>query len=110
MSFDNCSQAYAAGRANIPKTDPAYAKKLDRDNDGVACDQPPAGFKPAGEQSSGDKSGSQAGTSTSTKTQREDQLPQTGPAMDLGIAGAVILTAGLIATMIARRRRMKFTA
>jgi hypothetical protein len=45
--FANCPAAYAAGRSHIPKGDPAYATNLDRDGDGIGCDDPPAGFRPA---------------------------------------------------------------
>jgi len=44
LPFGDCSEAYAAGRSNIPSTDPAYQESLDRDNDGVGCDKPPPGF------------------------------------------------------------------
>ena len=36
--YKNCSQARADGRADIPRGDPAYAPRLDRDNDGIACE------------------------------------------------------------------------
>ena len=104
MSFDNCTEAYQAGRANIPQGDPDYAKKLDRDGDGVACDNPPPGFKPARETE----------TSTGTKVENGagngDQLPKTGPAAELGGAGAVLLAIGMIAAVLFRRRRTRFTA
>ncbi len=97
MSFDNCTQAYQAGRSNIPRGDPDYAPKLDRDNDGVACDNPPPGFKPA----------TQTGTETSTGTGNE--LPLTGPAAELGIGGGALLVIGLIVVLAVRRRRTWFT-
>lgn len=100
MTFDNCTAAYAAGRANIPKGDPAYAAKLDRDNDGVACENPPANFQPAPEA----QTGTQTGTGTSGK------LPVTGPAAEVGAGGVILLTVGIIATLLVRRRRMRFTA
>lgn len=34
--YPNCKAA--AGRYNIPRGDPAYQQKLDRDNDGIACE------------------------------------------------------------------------
>lgn len=37
--FDNCTEARAAGRVNIPVGDPAYAPHLDRDLDGIGCEQ-----------------------------------------------------------------------
>jgi hypothetical protein len=48
--YENCAAAYAAGRANIPKGDPYYADHLDgtgaNEPDGMACEDPPAGWKP----------------------------------------------------------------
>lgn len=39
--YKNCSEAHADGRYNIPEGDPAYASKLDRDRDGIACEPKP---------------------------------------------------------------------
>ncbi len=36
--YKNCTEAHKDGRYNIPKGDPAYQAKLDRDNDGIACE------------------------------------------------------------------------
>lgn len=36
--YANCTQAHKDGRYNIPKGDPGYAPKLDRDKDGIACE------------------------------------------------------------------------
>lgn len=36
--YANCKQAAQDGRYNIPRGDPAYQSKLDRDNDGIACE------------------------------------------------------------------------
>ncbi|CAJ1003856.1 SPBc2 prophage-derived endonuclease YokF [Brevibacillus aydinogluensis] len=36
--FNNCSEARAAGAAPIYRGEPGYRPKLDRDNDGVACE------------------------------------------------------------------------
>ena len=36
--FKNCAEASELGVTNIPHTDPRYRKKLDEDNDGVACE------------------------------------------------------------------------
>ncbi|BDN85435.1 MULTISPECIES: excalibur calcium-binding domain-containing protein [Mycobacterium ulcerans group] len=37
--YQTCSEAYAAGRSNIPSSDPDYLPKLDRDQNGVACER-----------------------------------------------------------------------
>lgn len=36
--YANCSEVRAAGKAPIHRGDPGYSSKLDRDNDGVACE------------------------------------------------------------------------
>lgn len=36
--YRNCTEARKDGRSNIPRGDPAYQPKLDRDNDGIACE------------------------------------------------------------------------
>jgi hypothetical protein len=38
FSYPNCDQARAAGKAPLRKGEPGYARKLDRDGDGVACE------------------------------------------------------------------------
>lgn len=102
MSFDNCTEAYLAGYANIPAGSPMYAKKLDRDHDGTACDQPPAGFKPHQQ--------TQTGTKMETSVGVGAQLPKTGPAAEIGGAGAVMLVVGIAVAAVFRRRRTRFTA
>lgn len=44
--FENCTEAYDNGYRDIPKGDEHYGKHLDRDNDGVGCDQPPDDRRP----------------------------------------------------------------
>ncbi|MGD1172158.1 excalibur calcium-binding domain-containing protein [Mycobacterium seoulense] len=36
--YKNCTEAHKDGRYNIPRGDPAYQPKLDRDDDGIACE------------------------------------------------------------------------
>ncbi len=38
LSYGNCDEAWAAGAAPIYKGESGYAPRLDRDNDGVACE------------------------------------------------------------------------
>ncbi len=38
VSFANCSEVKAAGAAPISRGEPGYSSKLDRDNDGIACE------------------------------------------------------------------------
>ena len=37
--FANCTAAFDAGVFNIRRSDPSYQNKLDRDNDGIACER-----------------------------------------------------------------------
>ena len=37
--FENCTAAFEAGVFNIKRSDPSYQNKLDRDNDGIACEK-----------------------------------------------------------------------
>jgi len=39
ISFKNCTEARAAGAAPVHRGDPGYASHLDRDGDGIGCDQ-----------------------------------------------------------------------
>lgn len=38
IQFNSCSEAWAAGYANIKHGEVGYSSKLDRDNDGIACE------------------------------------------------------------------------
>ncbi len=37
--FENCSAAFDDGVFNIKRNDPSYERRLDRDNDGIACEK-----------------------------------------------------------------------
>lgn len=37
--FENCTQAFESGVFNIKRSDASYLPKLDRDNDGIACEK-----------------------------------------------------------------------
>lgn len=100
MTFANCTEAYAAGVANIKVGNPAYALKLDRDHDGVGCEQPPAGFHARHSAGTKVESGASVGT----------QLPQTGPAGEIGVLGGLMLLVGVVSVALVRRRRVRFTS
>ncbi|MET9801398.1 excalibur calcium-binding domain-containing protein [Streptomyces sp. NPDC006368] len=38
VSYSNCTEARAAGAAPVRRGEPGYGRHLDRDNDGVGCD------------------------------------------------------------------------
>lgn len=37
--FANCTEAFEAGVFDIPRNNPSYERRLDRDNDGIACEK-----------------------------------------------------------------------
>lgn len=39
VSYRNCDEVRAAGKAPIKSGDPGFRSELDRDGDGVACDK-----------------------------------------------------------------------
>ncbi|MGA5526178.1 LAETG motif-containing sortase-dependent surface protein [Streptomyces pseudogriseolus] len=104
--FENCTEAYENGYSSIPEGDKHYGEHLDRDGDGVGCDQPPADFVPH-EESDGD-GGAGAGTGGGEEENGGGtDLAETGgsdttPYIAAGGAAVVLLGGGL---MIAARKR-----
>ncbi len=110
MSYANCTAAYQAGVSDIPASSPDYAKKLDRDNDGVGCEtkDAPSWFVKGAKAKPGETS---TGTKVETGAGNGTTLPKTGPGgTELGVGGGAILAVGLIAALVARRRKLRFTA
>lgn len=87
--FTDCAQASAAGYVNITVNSPAYAAKLDSDQDGVACEQ------------------TDATTSTSTSTAVGDPtLPVTGASITgFILIACVLVLAGVLAVVFTRKRK-----
>ncbi len=104
-SYPNCDAAAADGVYNIPQGDPRYAPGLDRDKDGIACENPetdpsttptepsmPPTSMPGGMETP--KGGVDAGVPVETGT-------------DLGsfaLAGGLVLVAAGAGTYVVRRR------
>lgn len=101
--FENCTEAYAAGYANIPEGDEHYGSHLDRDGDGIGCDRPPADFQPH------DDAAAAAADDATGKKDRD--LAETGggdTTVYLAAAGsAVLLTGGALVASARRRRAMR---
>lgn len=110
--FKNCTEAYENGYSNIAKGDDHYGKHLDRDNDGVGCDKPPAGFEPREETDTDTDDGTGSGTEAENTGAKEQSgggtdLAETGgsdttPYIAAGGAAVVLLGGGF---MIAARKR-----
>ncbi|MET8681438.1 excalibur calcium-binding domain-containing protein [Streptomyces sp. NPDC004647] len=111
--FKNCTAAYDAGYSNIESGDEHYGRHLDRDGDGIGCDQPPSDFVPAEDNNASDNGkadeakDSAAGTKNSA-AQQDDTLAKTGgndATQYLAGAGAAVLLAGGGLLLALRRRR-----
>lgn len=98
--FENCTEAYAAGYANLPKGDEHYGSHLDRDGDGIGCDQPPADFKPHDDE-----------VAAGDPAEQNRDLAETGggdTAVYLAAGGStVLLTGGALVASARRRRAMR---
>ncbi|MCL7426896.1 excalibur calcium-binding domain-containing protein [Streptomyces sp. YS415] len=100
--FENCSEAYANGYANIAEGDEHYGSHLDRDADGIGCDQPPADFEPA------EETGEDTTDAGAEDTADDTDLAATGgngATPYLAGGGAVVILAGGGVLMAVRRRR-----
>ncbi|CCK30208.1 putative secreted protein [Streptomyces davaonensis JCM 4913] len=99
--FATCSEAYANGYANIAEGDEHYGSHLDRDQDGIGCDQPPADFEPVAD-------GAGAENTADDSTDDSTDLAATGgngATPYLAGGGAVVLLAGGGVLLAVRRRR-----
>ncbi len=105
--FANCGEAYANGHASIPASSPHYRPALDRDGDGIGCDNPPAGFVPASEESApaGAKPSASPSVSVSPAPSEESGLAETGgsSATPYVVAGAAVLLIGGVLLLLRRR-------
>lgn len=98
--FENCTEAYAAGYANILKDDEHYGTHLDRDGDGIGCDRPPADFEPRADEA--------AAAAEDTGTTKDPDLAETGggdTTVYLATAGSAVLLTGMALVASTRRRR-----
>lgn len=107
--FENCPAAYEAGYSNIPKGDKHYGKHLDRDGDGVGCDQPPSDFVPVDDREKGDKGSGGSGTDKPAEGDG-GELAETGGDSTtpyLAAGGGLALVAGATALAVSHRRRQR---
>ncbi|OEV06807.1 hypothetical protein AN219_33435 [Streptomyces nanshensis] len=106
--FESCPAAYEAGYSDIPKGDEHYGKHLDRDGDGIGCDQPPSDFVPAEDRGEGD-SDDEAAAGKPAQQKDGGNLADTGgdsvtPYIAAG--GGLVLVAGAGVLAATRRRRV----
>lgn len=109
--FANCAEAYEAGYANIPASHPYYSKALDRDGDGVACDNPPADFTPAPSASPTPKPTPSATSDVTAIPSTDGELAETGTSTHtpllFGAGAALGVSGGLIVLGLRRRNRSR---
>ncbi|MEV1077507.1 LAETG motif-containing sortase-dependent surface protein [Streptomyces sp. NPDC050211] len=101
--FENCSEAYENGYSNIKEGDEHYGEHLDRDQDGIGCDNPPAGFVPAEDEGTDSTDGADDAAG-----QDDTDLAATGgnsATPYLAGGGAAVLLAGGGLLVVVRRRR-----
>ncbi|MCX4908846.1 LAETG motif-containing sortase-dependent surface protein [Streptomyces sp. NBC_00878] len=108
--FKNCTEAYENGYSDISKGDEHYADDLDRDQDGIGCDQPPADFVPAEDQGTGDggtedTSSDDEGQDTGQKATDLAKTGGSGATPYIAAGGAVVLLAGGGVLFTVRKRR-----
>ncbi|MGA5505793.1 LAETG motif-containing sortase-dependent surface protein [Streptomyces umbrinus] len=102
--FKNCTEAYENGYSSIARGDEHYDDDLDRDQDGIGCDQPPSDFVPAEDQGTRDE-----GTedTASDNGEKNTDLAETGgsgaPAYIAGGGAAVLLAGGGVLFTVRRR-------
>ncbi|MEU9961130.1 LAETG motif-containing sortase-dependent surface protein [Streptomyces sp. NPDC050982] len=103
--FKNCTEAYENGYSNIARGDEHYDNDLDRDQDGIGCDQPPSDFVPADDQGKDDES--TENTASDTGEKNTDLAETGGSAATAYIAGggaAVLLAGGGVLFTVRKRR------
>ncbi|MEV0688634.1 excalibur calcium-binding domain-containing protein [Streptomyces sp. NPDC050388] len=110
-AFKNCTEAYEAGYSDIKAGSEHYGKHLDRDNDGIGCDDAPADFVPVGDRDSGSDDGATGsdadGKGTAEKGGGTDLAETGGNSATPYIAagGAAVVLAGGAVLLASRRRR-----
>ncbi|MEU9881232.1 LAETG motif-containing sortase-dependent surface protein [Streptomyces phaeochromogenes] len=103
--FKNCTEAYENGFSDIPRSDELhYANDLDRDQDGIGCDQPPSDFVPAEDQGKDDSGTENTASDTGEKNTDLAETGGSGATAYIAGGGAVVLLAGGGVLFTVRRR------
>ncbi len=114
--FANCDEARAEGRTNIPSSDVRFSPGLDRDGDGIGCEEeptdppsptpspttvPPTVMPPTPGTPGGQVDRMPAGGANTGIT----QAPEESNAGILALSGGLVLAAAAGGTYVVRRRR-----
>ncbi|MEV0937482.1 LAETG motif-containing sortase-dependent surface protein [Streptomyces phaeochromogenes] len=103
--FKNCTEAYENGYDNIARGDKHYDNDLDRDQDGIGCDQPPSDFVPAEDQGKDDNGTEDTASDTGEKNTDLAETGGSGATAYIAGGGAAVLLAGGGVLFTVRRRR-----
>jgi len=103
--FKNCTEAYENGYSSIARGDEHYDDDLDRDQDGIGCDQPPSDFVPAEDQGKNDESTENTASDTGEKNTDLAETGGSGATAYIAGGGAAVLLAGGGVLFTVRRRR-----
>ena len=103
--FKNCTEAYENGYSDIARDDEHYANDLDRDQDGIGCDQPPSDFVPAEDQGKDDSGTENTASDTGEKNTDLAETGGSGATAYIAGGGAAVLLAGGGVLFTVRRRR-----
>lgn len=101
--FKNCTEAYENGYSNIARGDEHYDNDLDRDQDGIGCDQPPSDFVPAEDQGKDDESTENTASDTGKNTDLAETGGSGATAYIAGGGAAVLLAGGGVLFTVRRR-------
>ncbi|RSM86148.1 hypothetical protein DMH25_43830 [Streptomyces sp. WAC 01325] len=106
--FENCAEAYANGYSDIPASDEHYGSRLDRDGDGLGCDNPPADFVPVGEGAAEEGAAEEGAASDEAAGEEQNGTDLAATGGDdstpyLAAGGAALLAGGGV--LLALRRR-----
>ncbi|WP_055616022.1 LPXTG cell wall anchor domain-containing protein [Streptomyces phaeochromogenes] len=102
--FKNCTEAYENGYSSIARGDEHYDDDLDRDQDGIGCDQPPSDFVPAEDQGKDDNGTEDTASDTGEKNTDLAETGGSGATAYIAGGGAAVLLAGGGVLFTVRRR------
>jgi LPXTG-motif cell wall-anchored protein len=109
--FARCADAHEAGYSNIPKGDKHYGEHLDRDKDGIGCDNPPKDFTPAPDEDTAAPAptpSEKPNKPSAPAAPADDELAETGgddTTRAVAVAGAAALLLGGGVVIATKRKR-----
>ncbi|ALV50073.1 excalibur calcium-binding domain-containing protein [Streptomyces althioticus] len=103
--FKSCQEAYDNGWSRISGGDDHYGPALDPDGDGIACDEPPAGFIPRDDTAVDDGNTTPVADTTQAATSGESAGSDDDLTTYVTIGVAAVVLAGGTVLLASRLRR-----